>query len=82
MADEYATLRAAEAAGARIQAYTLFAGDDGGVTPFYDCPSGYWRTLEEPANWSCHQSRYRVHPEDVHGVTSEECAPQRREDVL
>lgn len=64
MADEYATLRAAEADGARIQAYTV-DGADGSRTFDQVVCLGYWRTLEEPAQWTCHHSRYRVHPEDV-----------------
>ena len=66
MADEYATLRAAEAAGARIQAWTLEGvEDDNGQDSLEECAwvPGYWRTLEEPAQWTCHPSRYRVEPQ-------------------
>lgn len=61
--DDYATIRAAEAAGARIQAYTVDPAVDDGSLPLecvYGAASGYWRTLEEPAQWTCHPSRYRV----------------------
>lgn len=63
MTDNLATLKAAEAAGATIQAYTLHEG----MAPFDGNDSidvvdglGYWRDLEGPVQWSCHPSRYRV----------------------
>jgi hypothetical protein len=54
------TLKLAEAAGAKIQAYTV-PGDDGS-RPFHEvvCDEGYWRTLDEPVQGSCHITRYRV----------------------
>lgn len=51
--DPYATLRAAEAAGARIQA-------NRGTME-----SPHWVTLSEAAEFSCPANLYRVHPEDV-----------------
>lgn len=62
MTDTLSTMKAAEAAGTTIQAYTLTEeevksyGDDGGPTS----RPGYWRDLEGPVQWSCHPSRYRV----------------------
>lgn len=53
MADEYATLRAAEAAGARIQANRGTLSDP------------IWYTLPDKAEFSCPAKYYRVHPEDV-----------------
>lgn len=55
MNDEYATLRAAEAAGARIQARHL--------TDAY--PVGEWVTLPNKALFNCPVHLYRIHPEDV-----------------
>ena len=58
--DDYATLRAAFAAGARIQAWHL---DDGAI----NTAQGQWHTLpsdREPA-FSCPAHLYRVHPDDV-----------------
>lgn len=64
MTDQLATLKAAEAAGATIQAFTT--GLDDGSTSYFELTSaGYWRDLEGPAQWSCHPSRYRVKVEDV-----------------
>lgn len=59
MTDEYATLRAAEAAGARIQALTDRDPNGFGII------TSYWRTLTEPAQFTCPVEKYRVHPEDV-----------------
>lgn len=57
--DDYATLLAAEAGGARIQAYRVDGWN--GDIPLHLCPtSAQWVTLEEPAQWTCHPSRYRV----------------------
>jgi len=58
--DEYAALRAAFAAGARIQAWHL---DDSAS----NSAQGQWDTLpmeREPA-FSCPAHLYRVHPDDV-----------------
>jgi len=58
--DEYATLRAAFAAGARIQAWHL---DQNATTS----TQGHWDDLprvREPA-FSCPVHLYRVHPEDA-----------------
>ena len=64
MTDEYATLRAAEAAGARIQAYRV--PNEDGSAPLSEVDGrGDWCNLTEPVKGSCHPTRYRVHPEDV-----------------
>lgn len=61
MTDEYATLRAAFHAGARIQAWHLHAG----ATSSAD---GLWVTLTPEAGkspeFTCPAHLYRVHPED------------------
>lgn len=73
MTDQLATLKAAEAAGATIQAYTIYPSDKE-ASPYYDrdvqmplaalpMGSGYWRDLEGPVQWSCDPSRYRIKPE-------------------
>ncbi len=54
-ADPHATLRTAEAAGARIQANR---GTE-------DVPK--WETIEGRAQFSCTAHLYRVHPEDTGG---------------
>jgi len=62
--DEYATLRAAFAAGARIQAWHL---DENAR----NSAQGRWDTLSrdrEPA-FSCPAHLYRVHPEDAPGAS-------------
>lgn len=63
MTDQLATLQAAEAAGATIQAYTI--PGESGALPLYNggMVAGYWRDLEGPVQWSCHPSRYRIKPE-------------------
>lgn len=73
MTDTLSTMKAAESAGATIQAYTIyperFVGsnyyDNDAAMPMESLPlgSGYWRDLEGPVQWSCHSSRYRVKPE-------------------
>lgn len=67
--DEYATLRAAESAGARIQAYTLHDPvntEADSAKPLSEVDGhGYWRTLDAPMIGNCHPTRYRIHPEDV-----------------
>lgn len=61
MTDQLATLKAAEAAGATIQAYTLHEHDENDAMLSWDeCGLGYWRDLEGPVQWVCHPSRYRV----------------------
>lgn len=64
MNDELATLKAAEAAGATIQGYTVEC-DDGSAPLHLVEGRGYWRDLEGPVQWSCDPSRYRRKPEDV-----------------
>lgn len=56
--DKYATLRAAEAAGARIQAWRLLPEAKASA-------DGEWWTLYGPALFSCPAHLYRVHPEDA-----------------
>lgn len=63
MTDQLATLKAAEAAGATIQAYTLEGNEpEEGGRLHMNLVRGkvYWRDLEGPVQWSCHPSRYRV----------------------
>lgn len=64
MTDTLATLKAAEAAGATIQAYTLFSPELEGSGGELALP-GYWRDLESPVQWSCDPTRYRVKTEGV-----------------
>jgi hypothetical protein len=64
MTDNLATLKAAEAAGATIQAYTV-EGDDGSSQLEDVAGLGYWRDIEGPVQWTCRPSRYRVKPEGV-----------------
>lgn len=62
--DPHAENKAAEAAGATIQGYTLYSPDDG-MTELAECTEGYWRDLESPVLWTCDPSRYRIKPDDA-----------------
>jgi hypothetical protein len=79
--DEYAPLRAAFAAGATIQAYTV-EGDDGRHPLWNVAPHGYWRDLScdgEP-KFSCHPTRYRVkdhHPAEAPVALMDLTAPPK-----
>lgn len=55
--DPYATLRAAQAAGARIQVWRLRGYTDSSA-------DGEWVTLKK-AEFGCPAHLYRVHPEDA-----------------
>jgi hypothetical protein len=66
MTDNLATLKAAEAAGATIQAYTLEGNEpeEGGRLHMNLVRGkGYWRDIEGPVQYTCHESRYRIKPE-------------------
>jgi hypothetical protein len=55
--DPYATLRAAQAAGARIQVWRLRGYTDSSA-------DGEWVTLAGTAQFTCPAHLYQVHPDD------------------
>ncbi|HEY0661468.1 MAG TPA: hypothetical protein VGD21_09155 [Lysobacter sp.] len=59
--DQHATLRAAQAAGARIQVWRLRGYTDSSA-------DGEWVTIAGSAQFTCPAHLYRVHPEDAASV--------------